>query len=206
MEPQILDHQSFAVVGLPLKVGRTTTHEISTLWDRLIARVGEIAGRIDGSAYGLLHNFDKHEGAFDYLAGVAVEGKAEVPEGMERIEVAAQTFAVFTHRIENPVLSQDLPRAFNYIYGTWLPDSGYLAAEGPELEYYDSRFDPSTNSGEIDLYIPVLQEAQERRPGGINSRAGDGPFHCESKRLKQAASGPEKCRGAGNSLRLGGAG
>jgi len=157
MEPRITDHDAFAVVGLPLKVGHATTHEISTLWDRLIARVGEIPGRIEGSAYGLLYNFDKREGSFDYLASVAVEGDAAVPDGMARIEVAAQTYAVFTHRIENPVLSQDLPRVFNYIYGTWLPDSGYLVAEGPEIEYYDSRFDPNNNSGEIDLYIPVCK-------------------------------------------------
>lgn len=72
-----------------------------------------------------------------------------------------QTYAVFTHRVGNPVLSQDLPRVFNYIYGRWLPDSGYMAGEGPEFEYYDSRFDPSTNSGEIDLYIPICRQPGE---------------------------------------------
>jgi AraC family transcriptional regulator len=159
MEPRITDREAFTVVGLPLKVRRTTTHEISALWDRLIARAREIPGRVEGAAYGLLYNFDKREGDFDYLAGVGVGAKAEVPDGMTRIEVGAQTYAVFTHRIENPVLSQDLPRTFNYIYGTWLPNSDYVAAEGPEFEYYDSRFDPATNGGEVDLYIPVCRKA-----------------------------------------------
>ena len=163
MGPRILDRTAFAVVGLPLKVSRTTTHEISTLWGRLMPRLAEIPGRIEGGCYGLMHNFDKKEGNFDYLAGVAVAGTHAVPAGMSRIEVPAQTYAVFTHRIENPVLSQDLPRTFNYIYGTWLPDSDYQAAQGPEFEYYDSRFDPGANSGEIDIYVPVAARAGKAR-------------------------------------------
>ena len=42
-----------------------------------------------------------------------------------------------------------------FIYETWLMQSDYQRAPGPEFELYDENFDPEDPSSEMYFYVPV---------------------------------------------------
>jgi AraC family transcriptional regulator len=100
-----------------------------------------------------MYDYDESSGEFDYLAAMEVESVATIPEGMMSLEVPEQTYAILTCTL--PTIRQ----AFDHIYHTWLPQSGYQRAPGPEFEYYDERFDIRNPDSEMDLYIPVQPSA-----------------------------------------------
>jgi AraC family transcriptional regulator len=74
---------------------------------------------------------------------------------MEALTVPAGTYAVFTHY--GPLFGENgLNTSYEYIYGHWLPQSGYELSGAPELELYDERFDPNGSpQSEMDLYVPI---------------------------------------------------
>ena len=37
----------------------------------------------------------------------------------------------------------------------WLPTSGYMRARAPDFERYSEDFDARTNSGSVEIWIPV---------------------------------------------------
>ena len=92
------------------------------------------------------------------MACVEVKEKESTPEGMTAIEVPAKEYAVFTHK----GAVNEIGKTYDYIYGTWLPESGYEADGSHDFEYYDERFNnenPMDPQSEVDLYIPVKKKA-----------------------------------------------
>ncbi|WJH35450.1 GyrI-like domain-containing protein [Paenibacillus sp. CC-CFT747] len=95
----------------------------------------------------------RHAGRpFDYMAAVGVSRLGKVPEGMDSVSLPGALYAVITRqgRID------DIRAAYRYFYDEWLPQSGYVRADGADFEYYDHRykgnFDPESV---MELWIPV---------------------------------------------------
>ena len=147
-EPKIVYRDAFLVAGLRY-AGKNEHGEIPALWDsEFLPRIGELASLRVGAAYGVsrvLPNVPVEEG-FEYLAAVEVKSLAKLPWGMVGWEIPAQTYAVLpAHDVP------DLGRAFDYLYGKWLPQSKeYEAADGPCLELY-----PATYSQDLIIYVYV---------------------------------------------------
>jgi AraC family transcriptional regulator len=149
MEPKIVSRPAFTVIGMKYR-GKNENKEIPQMWDRFIPRTGEIKHKVNPHvAYGVMGNYDESSGEFDYVAGFEVESSADIPEGMVSWQVPAQTYAVFTCTL--PTLIE----AFQRVYQTWLPQSGYRRADGPEFELYDEKFNPEDGRLEMYIYIPV---------------------------------------------------
>ncbi len=159
LTPRFTDKDAFTLIGLTQRFAQGRTEDIPALWEGLMARFEEIPSQIPGRAYGFGSMIEDEEGAFDYLAAVEVEADTLPPEGMVRRQVPALHYAVFTHKADDPDLSTHLPRSMNHIFGVWLPASGYELAAGFDFELYDERFDSASKTGEIDIYLPVLQKA-----------------------------------------------
>ena len=73
-------------------------------------------------------------------------------EGLDHFEVAAGKVAVLEH--EGPYAT--LAAAYNWIYGTWLPQSGEEPRDAPPLEIYVN--DPSTTPAaqlRTDIRVPL---------------------------------------------------
>jgi AraC family transcriptional regulator len=149
MKPKIVNISAFAVVGMKYR-GKNENNEIPQMWQAFGPRVREIKNIVDDRvAYGISANVDESTGDFDYVAGFQVSTAEDIPEGMVHFEVPGGKYAVF---------STTLPRigeTFHNAYHTWLPESDYQPAGGPEFELYDERFDPQEPTSEFDLYIPV---------------------------------------------------
>jgi len=149
MDPRIVSWPAFRVVGLKYR-GKNEKNEIPQLWQSIGPRVGEIKNIADDHvAYGISANMDESTGEFDYIAGSEVSTAKEIPEGMFCFEVPDAKYAVFSTTLPK------IGETFHNAYHTWLPESGYQATGGPELEVYDERFDPQDPDSEFDLYIPV---------------------------------------------------
>jgi len=96
---------------------------------------------------------DFHENTtYIYAVGKKVDKCINIPEGMELITIPHCTYAIFKHtgKFDKFGLS------YVYIYGSWLPRSGYKVSDVPDLEWYDDRFlGPDNDNSEIDIYISL---------------------------------------------------
>jgi AraC family transcriptional regulator len=107
--------------------------------------------RVGSVSYGVAFRPDPASGAFDYMVGVEVSDVDAIPAPLVTLSLPAKRYAVFEHT-ENVVSVHVSRRA---IWNDWLPRSGLVPADLPELERYDERFDPKTGSGGIELWVPI---------------------------------------------------
>ena len=149
MEPKIVSKPAFAVVGMKYH-GQNKQNEIPQLWGEFMKHTGEIEHIVNPTVcYGACGDLDEASGMFDYLAAFEVGGETAVPPNMARWDIPANEYAVFTCTLPT------LHAAYDHIYGTWLPQSAYKRAPGPDFELYDETFDPNTPDSTLYLYIPV---------------------------------------------------
>jgi len=145
--------QSLLVAG----IGERCTHEnggagIPNQWQRFHQSVGDIPQRIGNVAYGVCCNGDD-SGNFDYIAGVEVSDFSDLPREFARVRIPEQKYAVFTHAEHVSTIR----RTVNTIWNHWLPVSGFKAADAPNFERYDEKFDPATGNGGLEIWIPVKE-------------------------------------------------
>jgi AraC family transcriptional regulator len=154
MEPSIVTRAAFTVVGMEYH-GRNENKEIPALWDSFLPHMDDIQHQVDADeSFGLcVGDADyKQTGVVRYVAGQRVTEAVNIPDGMVAVTVPEATYAVFTHRGTLATLGE----TYDYIYGTWLPTSGRELADAPDFELYDMhRFDPTSPSSEMDIYIPL---------------------------------------------------
>lgn len=159
MKPKIVDLPEFKVIGVRQTVTlKTAQDKIAKQWRNFNPRVREIPNK-DGEhvAYGICEYVDfsdfTEETPYNELVSVGVTSLGEIPEGMTGKVIPACKYAVFTHKGKTDTLMQ----TYDYIYKTWLPNSGYELAKHDDFELYDYRFigvnDPNS---ELDIYIPVI--------------------------------------------------
>jgi AraC family transcriptional regulator len=151
--PRFETSKPLLVAGL----GERITHEnngagIPSQWHRFHQEVDSIPGRIGKVAYGVCCNGDD-AGNFDYIAGVEVTDFSDLPREFSRVRIPEQKYAVFTHSEHISTIR----RTVNTIWNHWLPMSGMKAADAPNFERYDEKFDPMTGNGGLEIWIPVRE-------------------------------------------------
>ncbi|VVN05875.1 GyrI-like domain-containing protein [Pseudomonas fluorescens] len=145
------EHGHFLLIaGLGGQFTQQTTQGIPALWEKFIPHLGHIPGQKGEVTYGVCCNFDG-KGGFDYIAGVEISKLDDLPEQYRWVEVQPQLYAVFEHK--GPL--DTLPRLFQYIFGTWQPQSGHEVLDAPELERYSEDFNPKLNTGKLEIWIPI---------------------------------------------------
>jgi AraC family transcriptional regulator len=138
-------------------VGERITHDnqgagIPNQWQRFQQSADNIPGRIGKLAFGVCCNGDD-AGNFDYIAGVEVTDFSDLPREFSRVRIPEQKYAVFTHSEHISTIR----RTVNTIWNHWLPMSGMKAADAPNFERYDEKFDPLTGNGGLEIWIPVKE-------------------------------------------------
>jgi len=151
--PRFETSKPLLVAGL----GERITHDnqgagIPNQWQRFHQSVDDIPGRIGKVAYGVCCNGDD-AGNFDYIAGVEVTDFSDLPREFSRVRIPEQKYAVFTHSEHISTIR----RTVNTIWNHWLPISGMKAADAPNFERYDEKFDPLTGDGGLEIWIPVKE-------------------------------------------------
>ena len=149
-EPRFETRKAFLVAGLSARYDyETCGGGIPAQWQRFAPHIGNVPGQIGTDAYGVRYNSD--DSGLDYLCGVEVGEFSELPPELSRVRVPANRYAVFTHRGHISAIRSTWATVRN----KWLPRSGHQLADAPDFERYDSRFDPRTGSGEVEIWVPL---------------------------------------------------
>jgi len=151
MEPKIVSKPAFTIVGVKYR-GKNESNEIKQMWDDFGPRMGEIKHMVDKHVcYGVCANMDEQSHEFDYFAGFEVDSTADIPGRMVSFEVPAATYAVFRTTLP------DVGQTFDHAYCNWMPQSGYQATGGPDLELYDEEFDPADLESTFEIFVPIMK-------------------------------------------------
>lgn len=108
-----------------------------------------ISVQVNGSDFNI-HHFNPHT-VFEKWAGVEVNHFENVPENMETLIIPPGLYAVFLHK----GLPSEGHKTFQYIYGTWLPESIYEYDYRPQFEILDERYSNTNPSSEEEIWIPI---------------------------------------------------
>jgi AraC family transcriptional regulator len=150
--PRFATSKPLLVAGLGERVSQENSAGIPGQWRRFHQSVANIPARIGNVAYGVCCNGDD-AGNFDYIAGVEVADFSDLPREFARVRIPEQRYAVFTHRDHISTIR----RTVNTIWNHWLPASGLKAADAPNFERYDEKFDPVTGNGGLEIWVPVRE-------------------------------------------------
>jgi len=145
-------------------IGKCVTTTLSfddtaALWKDFMSRHKEIVNRVDSGFYSMqvypfgfkVEEFTR-ETEFERWAAVEVENFNMVPEGMQTKVLAGGLYAVFTH--VGPV--KQFVETSNYIYGKWLPQSGYQLDDRAHFERLGEKYyGPEHPESEEEIWVPV---------------------------------------------------
>ncbi|MFI5200863.1 MAG: GyrI-like domain-containing protein [Candidatus Kapaibacterium sp.] len=156
-EPVFKQREAFKIVG----VERYTADGIPSIreaWAEFGKRSGEIRhARLPG-VYGIedySRDFDMNKGGFPkyyYIAGYEVERAEDIPAGMTGKEIAAANYAVFTYN--GPI--DGLHEFFGFIYGEWMPKSGYSMDPKLSLDFeYYSEPNMDMSNVRVEIWVPI---------------------------------------------------
>ena len=129
------------------------------MWKEFISRQGEIKNKIAPAYYsiqiyphGLKMKDFTEETQFERWAAVEVDSHDNVPQGMKAKDLAGGLYVTFTHK--GPV--KTFVETSNYIYGTWLPSSGFeLDARAHFEKLGDKYYGPDHPDSEEDIFVPI---------------------------------------------------
>jgi predicted transcriptional regulator YdeE/DNA-binding transcriptional MerR regulator len=152
MEPKIITRPPFTMVGMRY-FGNNQNQEISKLWGAANQHLDKLKNvNPEWGAIGLCITVpDAPAGEFEYVAGLVVSKVEDLPEGFVVREVPSYKYAVFTHVGALTTLKD----TYQYIYHTWLPQSGYELAGNIDFEYYDEDFKDFAPDSRFYIYVPV---------------------------------------------------
>lgn len=148
--PRIVERGAFQAAGLSERYNFATSHGVPDLWRRFVPHFGQIPKQVGMTTYGICYDGDA-EGNFNYMAAVEISGAPSEADDLTRITVPAQRYAVFTHSGH----ISDIRKTVYTIWNKWLPESEVTHANGPDFELYDERFDATSGTGEVEIWIPV---------------------------------------------------
>jgi len=154
MLKDIVARDAFTVAGIGALFTNENKSGIPSLWPRLV-RALPLKGQVDARTYGVCRMENAREGIFRYIAGVEVAGDAPLPDGFERIALAAHRYAVFRLTLDGTPLHPQMQAAMGRIWGELLPRCGRKTVPAPDFELYPSDFEPMRKGSYVDMYIAV---------------------------------------------------
>ena len=146
--PQLEEKDAFQLLGLTTLVKKDRS-AIREIWHRLIRELGRLEGPIEpADFYGVTwYPQDREEHSLLYMASVKAEGAGTVGTALALKSIPALKYAGFTHT--GPLEGFPL----DYVYHTWLPQSGHALSEPFLLERYGQDFQEI--DAEREVCLPV---------------------------------------------------
>ncbi len=88
---------------------------------------------------------------FEKWATIEVSDFDTVPDEMETLTLTGGLYAVFLYQ----GAASSAAKTFQYILGTWLPNSGYMLDDRPHFEMLGEKFNNEDSSSEEEIWIPI---------------------------------------------------
>jgi len=156
MEPRFEMTNEMKIVGIKLCMS-VASNKTFMLWNTFMPRRREIRNNIGNDLYSMQvygHSyFDVYnpDSLFDKWAGIQVTDFDAVPDSMETYIIPKGLYAVFIHK--GP--ASEGARTFQYIFGTWLPNSGYVVDDRPHFEILGGKYKNDSPDSEEEVWVPV---------------------------------------------------
>lgn len=151
IDPKIILDKEFKMVGMK-NIVKPGSKAIKKLWDNFNLRKSEIKNVVkQDSVLGLCEYMPDitDDSEFYYCVMTEVTDFYNTPKGMISKTIPHSKYAVFAHKGS----LVELKNTYSFIYGVWLPHSGYELAELDTFELYGSN--STDNEYELDIYIPL---------------------------------------------------
>ncbi|MES2796318.1 MAG: GyrI-like domain-containing protein [Bacteroidota bacterium] len=125
------------------------------LWKSFMVARNEIKNAVGPNRYSIqfydsplyFQNFNPNT-IFEKWAAVEVESFDFVPVGFEKLVLSGGKYAVFEHK----GLSSEI---YQYIYGVWLPKSGYILDNRPHFDLLGEKYKQGSENSEEQIWVPV---------------------------------------------------
>lgn len=88
---------------------------------------------------------------FEKWAAVAVSEFDEIPKDMDVLTIPSGKYAVFHYKGK----PSEVMETFKYIYGEWLPTSGFTIDRRPHFAVMGSKYKGEHPDSEEDFWIPI---------------------------------------------------
>lgn len=158
-KPEIINLDNFNIIGYEYRTnlnGERYFREIPGFYDDF-GKNGyfmKIPGRISPAfPYGISCNYGD-DGSFSFIVGEAVEEPSDKLEsGFVNFMIPGGKYAEF--KVDGP--ADAAQNTWRYIYGAWLPNSGYERREGPDFEITDVCSSSYPDRMLMKIYIPIFQ-------------------------------------------------
>ena len=158
MTPRIEHLKEKKLVGKRLKMS-LADNKTGELWKSFMPRRKEIANNlttdlISMTVYQPNHFADFNPTReFEKWAAVEVADFENVPDDVETFTLAAGLYAVFDYTGSSTDIS-----IFQYIFGTWLPNSEYLLDDRPHFEVLGPKYKNADPESEEEIWIPIRKK------------------------------------------------
>lgn len=156
MEPRIELLEPKMLVGMRVQMSLAADKTVQ-LWRGFMPRRHEIQGKLTTNVVNMQvyerppFPLFSPDTLFEKWAAVEVTDHSEVPAQMEPYTLTGGTYAVFVHN--GPASS--FPKTLQYIYGTWLPASGYELDHREHFEVLGEGYRPDDPEAQEEVWIPI---------------------------------------------------
>lgn len=155
--PRIEKCSHFFLCGLTREMS-LVANTTFRLWNEFMPRRNEIVLSLGKELYsvelyppGFFMSFDATR-QFNKMAAVKVEPSAELPVGMNVLEIPEGEYAIFTYR----GTSMDSKSFYNYIFAEWLPSSSFKIDMRPHLAVMGEKYKFEHPDSEEEIWIPII--------------------------------------------------
>jgi predicted transcriptional regulator YdeE len=151
MDPKIISKAGFKVIGIESRINIKEA-DYEAIWlKKFKSRQSDITPLANGNGdYGIFHKFYE-DGLIGYLVGSEVSDVANIPEGLNLLNIPEAKYAVFECN------SQTIGKTWPYIHETWLPQSSeYAMGNSPVFEFYPKGYAQEAES--ILIHIAVRKK------------------------------------------------
>ncbi|MFT5646803.1 MAG: AraC family transcriptional regulator [Aureispira sp.] len=163
MKPRIEISKDKKLVGQRLKMS-AADYKVGELWKRFMPRRKEITNNLTNDLISLVVYKSTHflnftpTNEFERWASAEVPNFDNVPTEMEQFDLQGGLYAVFDYKGLNTDNS-----IFQYILGTWLPNSDFDLDNRPHFEVLGDRYKNNDPNSEEEIWIPI-KEKQKPAP------------------------------------------
>lgn len=156
-EPRISTIQQKWLVGKHLTMS-FADYKIAELWRMFMPHCGVIAHRISDDLLSVAIYQPDHFAhfspvrTFERWAAAEVSQFESIPDGLDTYILPSGLYAVFDYKgysSDNAI--------YQYIFGTWLPSSGYQLDHRPHFEILGENYKNNDPNSEEEIWIPIKQ-------------------------------------------------
>ena len=154
MQPRIETLTEKKLIGKRMTMS-LSNNKTGELWRSFMPRRREISNSLTSEMVSMqvynqpvdLGNLDQE---FEKWAAVEVSDFGTIPDGMEIITLKGGLYTVFQYKGSSADTT-----IFQFIFGTWLPNSDYVLDNRPHFEILGDKYKNADPNSEEDIWIPI---------------------------------------------------